>query len=354
MYPLKEDLPAFARNGWYVAAWSHEVGRELICRTLLNEPILLFRTEAGVPVALDNRCPHRRFPLSKGRLVGDTVECGYHGFTYASGGRCVRIPSQERIPAHYAARSYVVHETWQWIWIWMGAPELADPAQIPDHAPAHVLDAEWVAAIGGRESTATRHTFVHDNLLDLSHVTFLHHDTIGGEGVAAALPEIRECGTHIELVRHVRGDVVEHLPMAKAIGMTGLIDRSLPQWFFPPSLHITGSDFASAAQGGERPGHVYGSLRVLHGITPETPTTTHYFWAFCRNFRIDDDALTQRMKAYITDTVAQDKVGMAACEDMVAHGIPAAPEIHATADRAAIQGRRMIERLIEAESGGAA
>jgi phenylpropionate dioxygenase-like ring-hydroxylating dioxygenase large terminal subunit len=350
MYPLKESSPAFVRNAWYVAAWSDEVGRSLLARTILNEPLVLYRTEAGQPVAFDNRCPHRRFPLSKGRLVGDAIQCGYHGFTYNSGGKCIRIPSQDQIPQHYAVRQYPLHEKWQWIWIWMGDPALADPSTIPDHGPARVEDPEWVSAIGGCEATATRYVFLHDNLLDLSHVTFLHHDTIGGEGVAATVPEISECGTHIEVVRRVKGDTVEHLPMAKVIGMTGLIDRTLPQWFFPPALHVTGSDFASAQDGGHHPGHVYGSLRVLHGITPETETTTHYFWAFSRNFRIGDEALTARVKDYITATVGQDKEGTAACEQLVSRHPPTASEIHAAVDRAAIQGRRMIQRLIDAES----
>lgn len=340
----------FAKNAWYVAAWSDELGRSLLSRTILNEPVVMYRTEDGAPVALDNRCPHRRFPLSKGTLKGDAIECGYHGFTFGATGKCVHIPSQERIPESYGVKKYPVVEKWKWVWIWMGDPDLADADLIPSHEHAHVDDLTWVSATGARETTQTRNMFLHDNLLDLSHVSFLHHDTIGGAGVATTQPEILESDQHIEVIRRVKGDVVEHLPMAKTIGMVGLVDRTLPQWFYPPSFHITGSDFASAENGGERPGHVYGSLRVLHGITPETESTTHYFWGFSRSFRTDDAELTARMKAYISATVEQDKVGTAACEQMVNNGGSLAPEIHAIADRAGLQGRRLIARLVAAET----
>jgi phenylpropionate dioxygenase-like ring-hydroxylating dioxygenase large terminal subunit len=350
MFPLKTDLPAYPRNAWYVAAWRGEVGREtLLARTILGEPVVMYRKQDGCVVALDDRCAHRKYPLSKGMLIGDDLRCGYHGFRYDASGACRSIPSQAKVPAHYCVRRYAVHESWEWIWIWMGEPDQADTTKIPSLDNARVGDPGAVAVIGGRVVTPARHFFVHDNLLDLSHVSYLHHDTIGGEGVAAAPAQIKQLPGHLEVVRHVKNDIVEHLPMAKAIGMTGPVDRTLPQWFYPPSLHITGSDFSSAAEGGHSPGKAYGSIRVLHGITPQTPTTTHYFWAFTRNFGLQDSALSQRMKAYITATIAQDEDGTAACEAMM-QSERMAPEVHAVGDAAGIKGRRIMEKLIEAEA----
>ena len=233
----------------------------------------------------------------------------------------------------------------------MGDPALADPAKIPDHGPAHVLDPQWKAVIGGCERTAARYIFLHDNLLDLSHLPYLHSGTIGGAGVAATQPEIRDTEGRLELVRYVKSDAIEHLPIARTLGIKGLVDRTMPQWFFPPSFHVTGSDFVSAEKGGSEPGRVYGRFRVLHALTPETLTTTHYFWAFCRNFRVDEDMVGEGMKAFITSAVTEDKAGTAACEEMLKYGAPPTPEIHARADGAGIQGRRMIEQLIEKERG---
>ena len=91
MYPFKEG--SFApRNGWYVAAFTYELKHELLSRWILNEPVVLYRTESGVPVALDGRCPHRHFPLGKSCLKGDEIQCGYHGITFGPDGKCTRVP----------------------------------------------------------------------------------------------------------------------------------------------------------------------------------------------------------------------------------------------------------------------
>ncbi|MEU1166027.1 Rieske 2Fe-2S domain-containing protein, partial [Streptomyces sp. NPDC005921] len=92
-------ITAFARNQWYVAAYSEEVGRELLGRTILGEPLVFYRAEEdGAPVALSDRCVHRRYPLSESGLDGDRIVCGYHGFTYDRTGACVYVPGQKRIP----------------------------------------------------------------------------------------------------------------------------------------------------------------------------------------------------------------------------------------------------------------
>ena len=105
MYPFDAGCD-FVRNGWYAAGWSRDVGEELVARTFLDEPVVLFRTSAGEAVALADRCAHRAYPLSLGTRAGDTLRCGYHGFTYDGGGRCVAIPSQPHIPSSYGVRTY--------------------------------------------------------------------------------------------------------------------------------------------------------------------------------------------------------------------------------------------------------
>src|SRR3954462_4679144 len=124
-------MTSFARNQWYVAAYGREVGRDLLARTVLGEPLVLYRTEAGEVVALADRCVHRRFPLSESRLDGDRVVCGYHGFTYDTSGACVYVPGQKRIPRTARVASYPVVERDALIWVWIGDPALADPQIIP-------------------------------------------------------------------------------------------------------------------------------------------------------------------------------------------------------------------------------
>ncbi len=123
----------FLRNAWYVAAWADEVVADRpFGRTLLDEPVVLFREAGGAPVALEDRCCHRHYPLSRGRMVDGALECGYHGLTFDGTGKCIRIPAQTAIPESACVRRYPVVERNKWIWIWMGDPALADPAQICD------------------------------------------------------------------------------------------------------------------------------------------------------------------------------------------------------------------------------
>ena len=122
----------FLKNCWYVAAWDHEVTAAPLARTLLCEPVVLYRTEDGTAVALEDRCCHRALPLSMGKVVGDRLQCGYHGLEFDSGGACVRVPGQAQIPPGASVRSYPLVERWKYLWIWMGDPALADEALIPN------------------------------------------------------------------------------------------------------------------------------------------------------------------------------------------------------------------------------
>src|SRR5262245_48560932 len=115
--------PMFLRNYWYVAAPDHEIVQKPLARMILAEPIVFFRTEDGTPVALEDRCPHRRLPLSMGKLVGDGVlQCHYHGLRFDHTGKCVRVPGQDMIPSSARVRTYPVVERYHWLWIWMGDP----------------------------------------------------------------------------------------------------------------------------------------------------------------------------------------------------------------------------------------
>src|SRR5688572_13476764 len=111
----------YPRNCWYIAAWSHEVGRSIFARTIFGERIAMFRTQAGGVAALAGVCPHRLFPFEHGALVGDAVQCGYHGLQFDSTGACIAAPGQAE-PPKGRVRTYPVVERWKWVWIWMGDP----------------------------------------------------------------------------------------------------------------------------------------------------------------------------------------------------------------------------------------
>lgn len=146
-------MGAFVRNHWYVAAYGREVGREILGRTVLDEPIALYRTEDGTVAALADRCIHRRYPLSAvpSRVVGDAVVCGYHGFTYDGTGACVAVPGQTRIPRTARVKSYPVVEQDSFVWVFIGDPTLADATEIP--RPPWLAAPAWTTVSGMEPST---------------------------------------------------------------------------------------------------------------------------------------------------------------------------------------------------------
>ena len=148
---------------------------------ILGEPIVFFRTQDGTPVAFEDRCAHRHLPLSMGKLVGDRLQCHYHGLQYDRTGRCVRIPGQEQIPPDASVKTYPVVERYHWLWIWMGDPALADPAKITDF---HWLDDPGWGAKSSYLHVKSNWQLIVDNLLDLTHLAFVHETTIGNAALA--------------------------------------------------------------------------------------------------------------------------------------------------------------------------
>jgi len=167
----------YPRNTWWVAARADEVTREPLGVWILDRPVLLYRQRDGSVAALDDRCPHRWAPLSKGRIVGDDIECPYHGITFSPNGECVRIPSQAAIASSCKVRSYPVIESKPFVWIWMG-----DPERMREYDPPHDLSwavTEGWSVAGGLIEMEGNYMQLHDNVLDLTHFGFVHRDSLG-------------------------------------------------------------------------------------------------------------------------------------------------------------------------------
>lgn len=162
------------RNCWYVLAEIKDVGRELRGLQVCGEPLVYFRTEAGDPVVLDDRCAHRRFSLSKSKLVGDTVQCGYHGFKYDQTGKCVWAPGISVAP-NFGIRKYPCAEVGPWLWVWMGNPEKADVSKIP--YPKLDPTVNW-RKVEGYKWNPGNYLFMIENFFDQAHLHFLHGETV--------------------------------------------------------------------------------------------------------------------------------------------------------------------------------
>src|SRR6185437_6660687 len=219
----------FLRNCWYVAAEAGEVTRAPLARLLLGEPVVMYRREDGMPVALEDRCCHRRAPLSKGKVIGDRLQCGYHGFTFDASGACVAIPGQDRVPASLGVRCYPVIERHRYIWIWMGEGK-ADPAKIPDFY--YNDDPNW-AAVGANLHVEANYLLLVENLIDLSHVAFVHSSTIGSTEDTNAKLKLDRGDEFVRVIREAPG--ISCPPSMKSLGFAPVVDQTKIITFTPAS-----------------------------------------------------------------------------------------------------------------------
>ncbi len=349
MYPF-EHGHVFVRNAWYVAALSREIGDDLLERRILGETIVLYRSEAGEPVALSGLCPHRRMPLAMGRRRGDAIECGYHGITFDAGGHCIRVPSQSRPSEQLRLRRYPVAERWQWVWIWTGDPELADPALIPDHAAMGLRD-DWEATPVERYPVPARYPLLIENLLDLSHISFLHGSYIEDEAWFETPVKL----TGDAAAGHVAS---RHAPdSARSAFHTWMfpdaperVEQDLRTVFLGPALIYSGPVVSEAPREG-RNGRYLGTMYAIHALTPETPHSTHYFSTTTRDFRQGDAAMTEELHAMDIAVRMQDIVALGAIEQHLQSDAELPPEVSVPADTPALHVRRIVETMIAREIG---
>ena len=338
----------FLRNFWYVAAMAEELGDGLLARTILSQPLVLFRDGTGRAAALEDRCCHRNAPLHKGRLIDGHLECGYHGLTYDGTGRCIRVPGQVAIPPDAKVTSFPLVERYGWLWIWMGDADLADDTAIPDF---HWLtDPAWAGA-GERLYLEGDYQLLLDNLLDLSHLSFLHPTTIGTAAVAETPATVTRNDDVVKLTRWVL-DSPPPPTFTKTAGLVDNIDRWQIIEFVPPSyvrLDLGGAPAGTGAPEGDRSQGI--ERYNLNAITPETEKTTHYFWHECRNFRIDDAELTQLFFEQIHEAFLEDLDMIAAQQSVLDRKVPV-PQVDINADNAPLQARRVMEQLIAEEQAG--
>lgn len=298
----------FLRNHWYVAAWSDEVGRAPLARVVLGDSLVLFRTESGRAVALENRCPHRNLPLSEGELVGDTLECGYHGMVFDCTGACTHMPG-EPAPPHWArVRAYPVIERRGWVMVWMGDAAAADASAAPDYH-LRLADPGWFH-YKGHIHVRCGYRLILDNLLDLSHLAYVHSSTTGNR----ALAEQAVISAEVEDARVRVTRWMSDIPPAKAFvdygGYNGNIDRWQVSEFTPPSYIYVNSGTAPAGRGvsdAERyeSQGLWGFV-VYHALTPETAATTHQFWAVALEERMVPKASRAEFKLQMLNIPLED------------------------------------------------
>ncbi|HWO65168.1 MAG TPA: aromatic ring-hydroxylating dioxygenase subunit alpha [Umezawaea sp.] len=338
-------MTAFVRDQWYVAAYGQEIGRELFARTVLGEPLVFYRAETGEVVALADRCVHRRYPLSESRLDGDTIVCGYHGFTYDKVGTCVSVPGQARIPRTARVPSYPVVERDSFVWVWIGAADKADESLIP-RAP-WLVDPEYTT-VCGMEPLAARYLLLVDNLLDLSHETYLHGGYIGTPEVAATpiTTEVDEENRVIYVSR--RMDDAACPPFyAKSTGIEGRITRWQDIEYRPPCLYLLHSRIAPVGvlpeEDGTDPNAFH--VKVVYAITPETEHSTHDFWAVARDFALTDQGVSDFLAENNRTVVLQDVTALDILEKVIESEPDGYQELSVNIDTGGLAARRILKRM---------
>jgi phenylpropionate dioxygenase-like ring-hydroxylating dioxygenase large terminal subunit len=344
MYPFREGCFA-PKNGWYVAAFASELGRELVSRWILNEPVAMYRTLAGEAVAVNGRCPHRHFPLGMSRLVGDTIVCGYHGITFGSDGRCVSIPSQANVPRTYALARYPLVEHGLWMFIWMGDPEKADLALLPDLAEADFEQPNFRFQPFFTLEVPGRYQLLNDNLLDLTHLAFLHGTSIGVPA-NANFPEVRE--EYPNMLRSRRH--MTSVPMAPAhrgrAGYEGPVDRVSGMDFHLPGFHTGLDDMSVPADHPTRAGEKLSERRVFHAVTPAKKNTATYFFAYGGPL---SDAEFDEARVSLRPVIEEDIFATREIEAMLETLDYTPTELMLKSDASAVRGRRALQAMMDRE-----
>ena len=299
----------FPLNAWYAAAWDREVTRKPLAVRIADTPLVLYRTEDGNPVALADACWHRLAPLSMGKVIGrDGIRCPYHGIVYNSAGRCISMPAQEVLNPSATVPSYPVVERHRFIWVWVGDPLKADRDAIPDMH--QMKDPAW-AGDGETINLECNYQLVLDNLMDLTHEEFLHTSSIGGDNISSSEFVVTHDDDGVTLTRWMID--VPPVPFMKAQmrsqypGFEGNVDRwQIIHYQFPSTICIDVgvAKTGTGAPDGDRSQGINGY--VMNTITPTTPSTANYHWAWMRNYALDSQLLTTQIRDGIRNVFTED------------------------------------------------
>jgi phenylpropionate dioxygenase-like ring-hydroxylating dioxygenase large terminal subunit len=335
-------MAEYPRNHWYVIAFSREVGRELLHRDCLGDPVVLYRTEDGQAVALFDRCPHRGMPLSMGKLLGDVLQCGYHGFEYDCAGTCIKVPSQDAVPATMRVHRYPLVEKWQWLWIWMGDPARADPALIPDHRDLGLEDPALTAEPYFILPIEANYLLALENLVDATHITYLHSGSFDTGNVAMVPARLEQHGTLVRMVREMKNELVSPL-VKQMLSLKGdRVDRLLILDNYSLSLFVVRFIFTEPdyPETGER------ISNLIVAVTPGGPKSVSQICAMAQTVPDPRPNRFEEMKAVLS----QDKVALEAIQRRFDRlGPERCPEFSVKSDANSIRTRRMIAAMIEQE-----
>ncbi|MDX3906335.1 MAG: aromatic ring-hydroxylating dioxygenase subunit alpha [Pigmentiphaga sp.] len=339
----------FLRNAWYMAGWAREIDGAMLARRIADTPVVVYRREDGQPAALHDRCPHRFAPLSRGRLEGGVIECGYHGLRFDAGGKCVGNPHGDgRIPQAAQVQAFPLVEKYTLLWIWFGDPARADPSTIPDFS---FLDDPGRGRVDGYLHVQANYLLETDNLLDLSHTQFVHPNFHFSEAILQGRHEVTQAGDTVHSNLWCPNGAASPMFAKRIPGYDGRspVDQWMDMRWDPPCLLRLDTGITPAG----RPREEGGQSFTAHILTPETETSTHYFFAHSRNFRVGDADMDEAIAHWQRVGFGeQDKPMLEAVQQaMGTTDLMSLKPVLLPIDTAAVRARRIVRHLLEAEEG---
>nr|WP_184157060.1 aromatic ring-hydroxylating dioxygenase subunit alpha [Sphingobium lignivorans] len=338
----------FVQNQWYVIGWSRDIGPEPYARTVCGEPILVYRKQNGEVTAMRDACPHRLLPLSMGIKEGDNIRCRYHGLMLDAEGRAVEMPLRsDRVNPALCARRYPVVERYSFVWVWIGDAARADPSLLPDY---WMCEKEGWVFDGDTYFVRCNYQLLVDNLMDLTHETYVHATTIGQQELMDTPINTRVEDGKVVVERWMPN--VPTPPAYRQPHLSGNVDRWQICYFLPPSSVVIDVGVAPVEEGATLENHPVRSF-VIDAMSPETETTTYYYWGAARNTDIGNDERTQRTKEVQRQVFAEDLDVLEAQQRSLARN-PDLRMLNFNIDSGGVRARMIIRRMLRTQADEAA
>lgn len=338
---------AFLRNAWYVAAISGDVGQSLNAMRMLGRNLVVYRNKSGDPVALEDACPHRKLPLSMGRLIGDHIECGYHGLTFNKLGECVRAPTQDRIPPSAKVRNFAATDRYGFLWIWMGDSDDADASKIIEIE--NFDNPSWHITSGDELACGCNYLYLTDNLLDPSHVAWVHRSSFAAAGTEDTPLTMDDRDDRLIMSRWIHN--CELPPFYKPlVRFEGNCDRLQHYEVRYPSTAVNKSIFSPAGSGGATWSENDDAYVMIsyNFLTPVDANNTRYFWLQHRNTDPGDESITKLIAHSAKSAFEEDRQILEAVHRGIAG--ESGRHLNLALDAGAMRFRKVLEKKIDAES----
>ncbi len=336
----------FLTNCWYIAAWSRDIKHKLTARKMLSQNLVFYRQQDGSVAALEDACPHRKLPLSKGRLLGDVVECGYHGLQFDCSGMCVSAPTQDRISPTAKVRMFPVIEKLGFVWVWMGESGQANENQvfnIPEFD-----NPQWGKTEGGTLDIQCHYLWLTDNLLDPSHVAWVHRTSFAAPGTDGVPLQQQSFDDGVVVSRWIFD---QPLPpyYDSLVKFGGNCDRLQHYEVRTPSICINRSIFTRAGSGGDvddLPDDAY-VMVSYNFMTPIDEDSTTYYWLQCYNTDPDNVDIAKQINDGAIQAFNEDREILEAVH--IGMNNMNSPNINLGLDAGSLHFRRTLAKAIAAE-----